>query len=94
MVKLKKIKNGLIKVEGSEGNDFLNTEKFFTNKLFLIDVNGEMVLSGLPYEKLGDKDVSVELEENILLMVLESTTVDGLLFRTQDDFINYVFNEK
>ena len=35
MVKLKKIKNGLIKVEGSEGNDFLNTEKFFTNKLFL-----------------------------------------------------------
>lgn len=94
MVELKKIKNGLIKVEGSEGNDFLNTERFFTNKLFLIDVDGEMVPSGLPYEKLGDKDVSVELDENILLMVLESTTVDGILFKTQDEFINYVFNER
>lgn len=91
MVNLRKITNGLVKVEGSEGNIFLDTERYFTNKLFLIDVDGEMVPSGLPYEKLGESDVCVELEENILLMVLDSITIDGLRFETQDEFINYVF---
>ena len=91
MVELRKLTNGLVKVEGSEGNIFLDTERYFTNKLFLIEVDGEMVQSGLPYEKVGESDVSVELEENIIFMVLDSITVDGLSFETQDEFINYVF---
>lgn len=91
MVELRKITNGLVKVEGSEGNIFLDTERYFTNKLFLIEVDDEMVPSGLPYEKLGESDVCVELEENIILMVLDSITVDGIKFETQDEFINYVF---
>lgn len=91
MVELRKITNGLVKVEGSEGNIFLDTERYFTNKLFLIEVGDEMVPSGLPYEKVGETDVCVELEENIILMVLDSITVDGIKFETQDEFINYVF---
>ena len=91
MVELRKITNGLVKVEGSEGNIFLDTERYFTNKLFFIDVDGKMVPSGLPYEKVGELDVCVELEENIIFMVLDSITVDGIEFDTQDGFINYVF---
>lgn len=91
MVELRKITNGLVKVEGSEGNIFLDTERYFTNKLFFIEVDGEMVPSGLPYEKIGELDVCVELEENIILMIIDSITVDGIKFNTQDEFINYVF---
>lgn len=92
MVNLKKIKNGLIKIRGSEGNIFLDVERYFTNKLFYIEVDGEVVPSGLPYQKIGENDVLVELEENIILMILDSTTVDGIKFNSQDEFINYVFN--
>lgn len=91
MVNLRKITNGLVKVEGSEGNIFLDTERYFTNKLFLIEVDGKMIPSGLPYQKDGDTNVCVELEENIILMVIDSVTVDGISFETQDEFINYVF---
>lgn len=91
MVELRKIKNGLVKVNGSEGNNFLDVDRFFTNKLFFKEVDGQMIPTGLSYEKLGESDVCVELEENIILMVLDSITVDGLRFETQDEFINYVF---
>ena len=92
MVELIKINGGLVKSPNSEGNYFLNTERYFTNNLFTIDVNGEYIKSGLPYEKSGSSDVLVELEDNILLMVLSELTVDGIKFNSQDEFINYVFH--
>ena len=92
MLELLKIENGLVKKPNTEGNPFLDDYRYFTNNLFTEVINDVAVPTGLPYRKSGIYDISVELEENIIFLVLSDTTVDGISFDTNDEFINYVFN--
>ncbi len=82
MLELLKIQNGLVKVPNTEGNPFLDTERFFTKTQFE---------DGLPYFKLGDNGVLMELNENVLLFVVNETTIDGVLYSNQDEFIKSIF---
>ena len=91
MLELLKIENWLIKKPNTEGNTFLDTERHFTNVLFTELINDISLPTGLPYQKLGN-DVSVELDQNIVFLVLSDITVDGIIFNNNDEFINYVFN--
>jgi hypothetical protein len=40
---------------------------------------------------LGDNGVLIELDENVLLFVVNETTIDGVLYSNQDEFINSIF---
>jgi hypothetical protein len=82
MLELLKIQNGLVKVPNTEGNPFLDTERYFTKTQFE---------DGLSYFKLGDNGVLIELDENVLLFVVNETTIDGVLYSNQDEFINSIF---
>jgi hypothetical protein len=83
MIELIKIKNGLKKKEGSVGNVFLDQERQFTNSMFE---------SGLSYQKEGENDIIVELDNNIIYLSLNDIKIDGLTFNTQNELIEYLFN--
>jgi|LakMenEpi03Aug12_release.lakeMendotaPanAssembly.Ray.scaffolds.fasta_scaffold19752_11 hypothetical protein len=90
MLELLKIENGLKKKPNTDGNIFLDDNRYFTNTLFTETINDVTSLTGLPYQKLGN-DISVELDQNIVFFVLSDTTVDGITFYNSDEFIDYVF---
>jgi hypothetical protein len=91
MLELLKISNGLKKSPNTEGNVFLDIERYFTNTQLMVDVNGQYVPSGLPYMKLSDLDFFVELEENIVILTVSDIMVDGNVFNNSDECINYIF---
>lgn len=91
MLELLKISNGLKKVPNTEGNTFLDMERHFTNTQLMVEVNGQYVPSGLSYMKLSDFDFFVELEENIIILAVSDTMVDGNVFNNSDECITYIF---
>jgi hypothetical protein len=91
MLELLKIENGLVKVPNTEGNTFLNTERYFTTTLFWVNVDGEDIHTGLPYQKYSETTLGVELEENIVFIDVLDTLIDNNQFTTSDEFINFVF---
>lgn len=93
MLELLKIENGLVKVPNTKGNTFLDNERHFTATLFYIYIDGNDVLTGLPYQKYSETTLGVELEENIVFIEVLDTLVDGNSFNTSDEFINYVFRQ-
>ena len=85
MVYLEKIKNTLVKKIGSEGNTFLDEPRELTFT-YTDEEGNKGYFSYNPYE------LSIELQENIIFFKLDETNIDGIIFETINDLINYIYN--
>jgi hypothetical protein len=83
MIKLTKINNGLINQNIGEGNVFLDTNRFFTSTQFE---------TGLSYFLFNDKDILLELDNNVLFFELKNLSIDEQIFENHNELINYLFN--
>ena len=85
MIYLEKIKNTLVKKNGSEGNSFLDVPRELT--FTYTDEEGNRgFFSYNPFE------LSIELQENIIFFKLDEINIDDKTFNTVEDLITYIYN--
>jgi hypothetical protein len=85
MIYLEKIKNTLVKKIGSEGNSFLDVPRELTF-IYTDEEGNKGYFSYNPFE------LSIELEENIIFFKLDETNIDGNIFNSINDLVNYIYN--
>jgi hypothetical protein len=85
MIYLEKIKNTLVKKIGSEGNSFLDVPRELTFT-YTDEEGNKGYFSYNPFE------LSIELEENIIFFKLDETNIDGNIFNSINDLVNYIYN--
>ena len=85
MIYLEKIKNTLVKKIGSEGNSFLDVPRELTFT-YTDEEGNKGYFSYNPFE------LSIELEENIIFFKLDKTNIDGNIFNSINDLVNYIYN--
>ena len=85
MIYLEKIKNTLVKKIGSEGNSFLDVPRELTFT-YTDEEGNKGYFSYNPFE------LSIEIEENIIFFKLDKTNIDGNIFNSINDLVNYIYN--
>lgn len=84
MIYLEKIANKLVKKPNSEGSPFLDTPRQLT---FLNeDSDGNK-----GYFLHNDSELSLELDGNIIFFRLNELNIDGQIFQTPNDLLNYIY---